>query len=428
MIGNTHSEDNPPSVAHLVDSDTLLSGYTPPSGGRLVSPKGCGMKIGVLRESSPGERRVALVPASVGPLVKAGAEILVEQGAGVSAGFLDSSYEAKGARIVSRSDALAADVILQVRGPGAQAEGGDLAEFSKGQILIGTQDPLGNPQATAAMAEAGLTAFSLELVPRITRAQSMDILSSAATVAGYQAVLEAARLLPRLFPMLMTAAGTLAPAKVFVVGVGVAGLQAIATAKRLGAVVEAYDVRPAVRDQVISVGAKFVEFDLETEGAEDKGGYARAQSDEFIRRQQEQMSAVVARNDVVITTAAIPGRKSPVLVTAAMVQGMAPGSVIVDLAAERGGNCELTVSGETIERHGVTIIGELDLVSRKANHASQMFSKNIETYLKSMIADGELVLDLEDEVVAETLLCHDGAVHNARVRDLLGITADSGGK
>jgi proton-translocating NAD(P)+ transhydrogenase subunit alpha len=207
----------------------------------------------------------------------------------------------------------------------------------------------------------------------------------------------------------------------------VAGLQAIATAKRLGAVVEAYDVRPAVKDQVMSVGAKFVEFDLETEGSEDSGGYAKEQSDDFIRRQQEQMAAVVARNDVVITTAAIPGRKSPVLVTEDMVKGMSPGSVIVDLAAERGGNCELTVSGETVVRHGVTIIGELDLVSRKPNHASQMYSKNVETYLKSMITDGELALDLGDEVVAETLLCRDGAVHNPRVRGLLGLDADKGG-
>jgi NAD(P) transhydrogenase subunit alpha len=256
----------------------------------------------------------------------------------------------------------------------------------------------------------------------------MDILSSTATIAGYQAVLEAAAHLPKIFPMLMTAAGTLAPAKAFVVGVGVAGLQAIATAKRLGAVVEAYDVRPAVKDQVTSVGAKFVEFDLETEASEDAGGYAKEQSDDFLRRQREQMAEVVARNDVVITTAAIPGKASPVLVTEDMVEGMAPGSVIVDLAAERGGNCELTVSGETVERHGVTIVGELDLVSRKPNHASQMYSKNVETYLKSMIVDGELTLDLEDEVVDETLLCRDGAVHNPRVRGLLGLDADKGGE
>ena len=386
------------------------------------------MKIGVLAETASGERRVALVPASVAPLMKAGCEVIVESGAGAAAGFPDAAYQDKGAATSSRADVLAAaDILLQVRGPGAMGDAADLSDFRKGQALVGTQDPLGNPQGTAAMAEAGLTAFSLELVPRITRAQSMDILSSMATVAGYQAVLEAARRLPKLFPMLMTAAGTLAPAKVFVVGVGVAGLQAIATAKRLGAVVEAYDVRPAVKDQVISVGAKFVEFDLETEGAEDKGGYAKEQSDEFIRRQQEQMAAVVARNDVVITTAAIPGRKSPVLVTETMVEGMAPGSVIVDLAAERGGNCELTESGETVERHGVTIVGELDFVSRKPNHASQMYSKNVETFLLSMIAEGELTLDLEDEVVAGTLLCRDGGVVHPRIREMLGLAAPAEG-
>jgi NAD(P) transhydrogenase subunit alpha len=285
------------------------------------------------------------------------------------------------------------------------------------------QDPLGNPAGTRAMAEAGVTAFSLELVPRITRAQSMDVLSSMATIAGYQAVLEAAAHLPRIFPMMMTAAGTLAPAKAFVVGVGVAGLQAIATAKRLGAVVEAYDVRPAVKDQVVSVGAKFVEFDLETADAEDKGGYAKEQSEEFIRRQQEQMQEVVARNDVVITTAAIPGRKSPVLVTEPMVAAMAPGSVIVDLAAERGGNCELTRADEVVSAHGVTILGPTDLVSRKPYHASQMFSKNIETFLRSLLKDGELVLDLEDEVTAGTLLCRDGDVVHPRIRELLGLGA-----
>lgn len=387
------------------------------------------MKIGVLRETAPGERRVALVPASVPPLVKAGCAVLVECGAGEAAGYPDAEYQEKGAELVDTAGVLsAADTVVQVLGPGALGDAADLSGFRRGQTLIGTQDPLGNPGGAAAMAEAGLTAFSLELVPRITRAQSMDILSSMATCAGYQAVLEAAAILPKLCPMLMTAAGTLAPARVFVVGVGVAGLQAIATAKRLGAVVEAYDVRPAVKDQVISVGAKFVEFDLETEGAEDKGGYATAQSDEFLRRQQEQMAAVVARNDVVITTAAIPGRKAPVLVTRGMVEGMASGSVIVDLAAERGGNCELTEAGETVVRHGVSIVGATDLVSRKPHHASQMYSKNVETYLKSMLSDGELVLDMEDEVVAETLLCRDGDVTNARVRDLLGLDAGKGGE
>ncbi|MEN8008554.1 MAG: Re/Si-specific NAD(P)(+) transhydrogenase subunit alpha [Candidatus Krumholzibacteriota bacterium] len=385
------------------------------------------MIVGVARETVPGERRVALVPASVQPLTKVGLEVLVEQGAGDEAGFLDSDYVDKGAATVSRDELFAkAGIVLQVIGPGSDAGATNLGQCREGQIVIGMQDPLGNPHGTAAMAARGVISFSLEMVPRITRAQSMDVLSSMATVAGYQAVLEAASHLPRLFPMMMTAAGTLAPTKAFVVGVGVAGLQAIATAKRLGAVVEAYDVRPAVKDQVTSVGAKFVEFDLETEGAEDKGGYAKAQSDDFIRRQQEQMLAVVARNDVVITTAAIPGKKSPVLVTEPMVEAMAPGSVIVDLAAERGGNCELTRADEVVTAHGVTILGPTDLVSRKPYHASQMFSKNVETFLKSMLEEGNLKIDLEDEVTAGTLLTRDGQVVHPRVRDLLGLENSTG--
>jgi len=380
------------------------------------------MITGVPGERKAGERRVALVPASVAALVKAGLEVVVEAGAGDAAGFTDAEYAEKGARLAARAEVFAsADILLQVNGPGLDADAADLALCRSGQVVIGMQDPLGHPQGSAAMAARGVTAFSLELVPRITRAQSMDVLSSMATVAGYQAVLEAAAVLPRLFPMLMTAAGTLKPAKVFVVGVGVAGLQAIATAKRLGAVVEAYDVRPAVKDQVLGVGAKFVEFELETAGAEDKGGYAKEQSAEFIRRQQEQMLAVVARNDVVITTAAIPGRKSPVLVTAAMVAAMAPGSVIIDLAAERGGNCELTRADETVIAHGVTILGPTDLASRKPYHASQMFSRNIETSLKSIAPKGELKIDTADEVVAGTLLTQGGQVVHPRLRELLGL-------
>ena len=385
------------------------------------------MIAGVSAERRPGERRVALVPASCAALVKAGLEVVVEAGAGLAAGFTDAEYAEKGARLVSRGEVFAtADVVLQVNGPGLGADEAGLADCRAGQLVIGLQDPLGNPAATAAMAARGVTAFSLELVPRITRAQSMDVLSSMATVAGYQAVLEAGVHLPRLFPMLMTAAGTLAPARVFVVGVGVAGLQAIATAKRLGAVVEAYDVRPAVKDQVLSVGAKFVEFDLETAGSEDKGGYAKEQSAEFIRRQQEQMQAVVARNDVVITTAAIPGRKSPVLVTAPMVAAMAPGSVIIDLAAERGGNCELTRADEVVVAHGVTILGPTDLPSRKPYHASQMFSRNIETFLKALAPKGELKIDRADEIVAGTLLTHGGEVVHPRVRELLALPAAAG--
>jgi NAD(P) transhydrogenase subunit alpha len=384
----------------------------------------CSMIVGVLRETAPGERRVAMVPQSVPPLVKAGLEVLVERDAGTAAGYPDTDYEAKGAATAARDDVLGrADILLMINGPGTAAGAGVLAACRGGQVVVAMQDPLGNPEGVKAMAAAGLTALSLELMPRITRAQSMDVLSSMATVAGYQAVLEAAAHLPRLFPMMMTAAGTLAPARAFVVGVGVAGLQAIATSKRLGAVVEAYDVRPAVKDQVISVGAKFVEFDLDTAGAEDKGGYAKEQSEDFIRRQQEQMLAVVARNDVVITTAAIPGKRSPVLVTEPMVEAMAPGSVIVDLAAERGGNCALTRADEVVTAHGVTILGPTDLVSRKPYHASQMFAKNVETFLRHLVKDGALTLDTADEITAGTLLCRDGEVVHPRIRDLLGIAA-----
>ena len=389
------------------------------------------MIVGITKETFAGERRVALIPASVASLKKVGCEVLLETGAGVEAGFPDAQYTEKGATVVSRAELFAqAEAVLQIRGPGADPEGASaiLDQVKTGQVLIGLQDPLGNPQAAQSMAAKGVTAFSLELVPRITRAQSMDVLSSMATVAGYQAVLESASYLPRLFPMMMTAAGTLAPAKVFVVGVGVAGLQAIATSKRLGAVVEAYDVRPAVKDQVISVGAKFVEFDLETAGAEDKGGYAKEQSEEFLRRQKEQMKAVVARNDVVITTAAIPGKKSPVLVTEEMVKAMAPGSVIMDLAAERGGNCELTKADEVVQAHGVTILGPTNLMARKPYHASQMFAKNIETFLISLLREGKLVVDLKDEVTAGTLLCQGGQVVHPRVCELLGIGTTPAGE
>ena len=376
------------------------------------------MIVGVPRETSPGERRVALAPGAVPALIKAAIEVRLESGAGDAAGFTDAEYVAKGAAVASRADVLAqADVLLTVRGPDAAS----LADLKRGSTIVGMLDPLSQPESVKAMAAAGVRAFALELVPRITRAQSMDVLSSMATTAGYQAVLLAAVKLPRMFPMMMTAAGTIAPAKVFVVGVGVAGLQAIATAKRLGAVVEAYDVRPAVKEQVISVGAKFVEFDLETAGAEDKGGYAKAQSEEFIRRQQEQMQEVVARNDVVITTAAVPGRKAPVLVTEQMVAAMDPGSVIVDLAAERGGNCALTVPGEDITAHGVNILGPVDLPSQSAYHASQMYAKNITTFLLSMVVEGELAPDPADEIVAETLLTADGEVVHPRLREMLGL-------
>src|SRR6266566_3048198 len=340
------------------------------------------MNIGVASETFSGERRVALVPASVSVLKKAGLEVLIEEGAGREAGFPDDTYKEKGAKLIATRAAVfaAADVILQVRLT-------DPSPLREGQIVIGMADPLGAPQGVGVLAAKGVTAFALELIPRITRAQSMDVLSSMATVSGYKAVLLAANTLPRMFPLLTTAAGTVAPAHVFIVGVGVAGLQAISTARRLGAIVEAYDVRPAVKEQVQSVGAKFVELPLETGQSEDKGGYAKAQDESFYQRQREMMARVVAANDVVITTAVIPGKKAPVLVTAEMVRGMAPGSIVVDLAAERGGNCELTRADETVVEQGVTILGPTNLPSTVPYHASQMYAKNITTFLLHLVKE-----------------------------------------
>ncbi len=387
------------------------------------------MIVGVPQETFPGECRVAVIPAVVPFLIKAGLEVIVQQGAGEAAFFSDAEYEEKGARIVpSRTDLFAqADIVLQVRSPGANPEKGadDLASFHSGQVVIGHHEPLSEIATVQDLARRGVTALAMELMPRITRAQSMDSLSSMATIAGYRAVLLAAEALPRMFPMLMTAAGTLAPARVFVIGVGVAGLQAIATARRLGAVVQAYDIRPAVADQVRSLGAKFVEFDLQTAEAEDKGGYAKAQSEEFIRRQQAEMAKTIAASDVVITTAAVPGKKAPILVTADMVKGMEPGSVVVDLAAERGGNCELTKPGETVVVNGVRIIGPLNMAADTPNHASQMYAKNITTFLLSLVKEGQLNLDSEDEVVRGTLLCQDGQVVHPLVRELAGLDSSA---
>jgi NAD(P) transhydrogenase subunit alpha len=377
------------------------------------------MRIGVPKETFPGETRVALVPAALAPLKKAGAGIVIERGAGEAAGFPDAAFTAAGAEIASRDDVFAtSDVLLQVRTPPANPDQGraDLARIRQGQTLIGFAEPLTTPSATRAVAERGATLFAMELMPRITRAQSMDALSSMATVAGYKAVLLAASTLPRMFPMLMTAAGTVAPARVFIMGAGVAGLQAISAARRLGAKVEAYDVRPAVKEQVQSLGAKFVEVPLETAGAEDKGGYATAQDEAFYRRQREMMLKVVAGNDVVITTALVPGRKAPVLVTEQMVAGMQPGSVIVDLAAERGGNCELTEPDRTVVKHGVTIIGPTNLPATVPYHASQMYAKNITTFLLHLMNNGSLVLDTDDEITRETLVARSGEIVHPRIR------------
>ncbi len=388
-----------------------------------MADEGKALKIGVPKERFPGDRRVSLIPANIPALAKAGLDVLVESGAGTDAGFPDQEYTDKGARLISnRSDLFAAsDVILMVRGPGSNLENGaeDIKLLKKGQAFLAMLNPLGQPTVVQQLADAGATAFSMELMPRITRAQSMDVLSSMATIAGYKAVLIAADHLPRMFPMFMTAAGTVAPARVLVVGAGVAGLQAIATAKRLGAVVQGYDIRPAVREQVESLGAKFVRLEIDASQSEDKGGYAKAMDEEFYKRQRILMARVVANNDVVITTAAVPGKKAPVLITEEMVAGMTPGSVVVDLAAEQGGNCSLTKPGETVVVKGVSIIGPVNLPASVPYHASQMYAKNIQTFLLHLIKDKQLTLDLGDEITSETLLTKEGAVVHPKVKELL---------
>lgn len=385
------------------------------------------MIVGVVKETFPGERRVALVPSVLSAVSKLGCEVLIESGAGVAAGFTDGAYTDKGARIAGSRDEVfsAADVILQVRGYGANPDNGgaDVERLRHGQLLIATFEPLTALEQVKAVAARGVTLFAMELIPRITRAQSMDVLSSMATIAGYKAVLIAASHLPKMFPMMMTAAGTIKPAKVFVIGAGVAGLQAIASSKRLGAQVEAYDLRPAVKEQVESLGAKFVEMKLETGEAEDAGGYAKAMDEEFYRRQRELMTRVVAEHDVVITTAAVPGKKAPVLITREMVRGMDQGAVIVDLAAERGGNCEITVAGQTLEESGVSVIGPINLPAEVPYHASQMYAKNVGTLMQLLVKDGELTLDTEDEIIRETMVSRGGEVCNTRVRETLGLAA-----
>ncbi|QYJ94443.1 Re/Si-specific NAD(P)(+) transhydrogenase subunit alpha [Shewanella spartinae] len=379
------------------------------------------MKLGLPKESHADEKRVALIPANVTRLIKKNLQILVESGAGLAAGFSDQAYQEAGAVIANRDEVLGADIITLVNLKGEQFEE-IKAKAKPQQLFIGMMDPLAQPENAAALAETGTSALALELVPRITRAQSMDILSSMATIAGYKAVLLAAHEAPRMFPMMMTAAGTLKPARAFIMGVGVAGLQACATAKRLGAVVEAYDIRPAAREQILSVGAKPVELDLETENTETKGGYAAEQSDDFLKRQQQAMANVLAQQDIVITTAAIPGRKAPVLITKEMVDAMKPGTVIVDLAAETGGNCELTELDQTVVHNGVTILGPSNVPGSAATHASQMYGTNIENLLKLLVDnEGQLNLDFDDEIVRDTVVAHQGEVANARLRDLLSL-------
>ncbi|TVQ38263.1 MAG: Re/Si-specific NAD(P)(+) transhydrogenase subunit alpha [Spirochaetaceae bacterium] len=380
------------------------------------------MTVGVLRETFAGERRVALVPAHVGPLVKAGAAVVLETGAGWEAGFRDQDYAGKGAEIAADAAAVLsrATVLLTVRfAAAAESDAALIGRLQEGAALIGFLEPWKPHDSFARLRDRGVSSFAMELMPRITRAQSMDALSSMANLAGYKAAVMAAASLPKMLPMMMTAAGTIVPARAFIVGVGVAGLQAIATARRLGAVVSAYDVRPAVREQVQSLGARFVEIELDAEDAETSDGYARQMDEDFYRRQRELMTGVLAESDIVITTAAVPGKTAPVLVTRQMVEAMHAGSVIVDLAAERGGNCALTRAGETVQHNGVTILGPLNLASTLARDASQLYSKNITAFLQTIVKDGELAVDGDDEIVAATVVTHARAVPNEETRSRL---------
>lgn len=383
------------------------------------------MNVGILKESFPQENRVALVPAHVKNLENAGYQVVIERGAGVLAGFTDSDYEAAGVDLLeTRPDVIShADILLQVRAFGANPEQSrpDLQAISDDKIVIGLNDPLTEFEMMAEVARQPVTLFALELLPRITRAQSMDVLSSMAMIAGYKSVLIAANELPKMFPMMMTAAGTVTPAKVLVIGAGVAGLQAIATAKRLGAVVHAYDIRTAVKEQVESLGAKFVELEIESGEAESSGGYAKAMDEDFYKRQQELMAKVVSESDVVITTAAVPGKRAPILVTKGMIEGMKPGSLLVDLAAERGGNSELTQPGSNVDVNGVRVMGPLNLPSTIPNHASQLYSKNITTYLLNMTHESGFEIDTSDEIVRETLVIRGGEVVHPAVRKLLSL-------
>jgi H+-translocating NAD(P) transhydrogenase subunit alpha len=385
------------------------------------------MIVGVPKEIYPNERRVALVPAALPNLKKAGLDVVIEAGAGTNAGYPDSEYTDKGAKLTAtRAEVFqSADIIVQFLCHGANDKNGaeDLPLLKKGQLLVGFLRPLGAVNTLQEIARRGATAFSVELMPRTTRAQSMDALSSMATICGYKAVLVAADTLPRMFPMLTTAAGTIAPARVLIIGAGVAGLQAIATARRLGAVASAYDMRPAAKEQVQSLGGRFVELPIEAKDAQDARGYGKAQDESFYQKQRELLGNTIAQSDVVITAAVIPGKKSPVLITKDMVERMALGSVIVDLAAERGGNCELTKPDQTVVEHGVTLIGEFNLAATVPYHASQMYARNVSAFLTHLVKDGKVQMNPSDEIIRETLVTHEGEVVNARVREFYSLPA-----
>ena len=384
------------------------------------------MLIGVPREIASGERRVALVPEVVSQLTRAGHRVVVERGAGIRAGFTDEAYRSAGCDLADSAEEIysTAQMILKVQRPGrADAGEAELDQMKEGSVLIGLLQPSGDPALFQQLAERQIVACSMELVPRTTRAQMMDALSSQSTVAGYKAVLLAANALQKFFPMLMTAAGTVRPARVLVIGAGVAGLQAIATARRIGAVVEAFDTRPVVKEQVQSLGAKFVELDFHREDAQDAGGYARELSKDHIRREKELIHQRALQSDVIITTALIPGKPAPMLIEAETVAAMQPGSVIVDLAGEQGGNCELSVPGETVVRHDVTIIAPLHISSDLAFHASQMYAKNIAAFVVLLAPKGELNLNFSDDIISAVCVTADGEIRHAPTRLRLGLPA-----
>jgi NAD(P) transhydrogenase subunit alpha len=376
------------------------------------------LKVGVPKESREGERRVALVPDAVRSLSGKEVEVAVESGAGEGAGHPDAEYSDAGASVGPGDAAWGADVVVKVALPTAE----EIGRLSSGQVLIGHLAPLTSPETNRALAEAGVTSFAMEAIPRITRAQAMDALSSQANVAGYAATLVAAREAGRFFPMMTTAAGTVAPAKVMVLGAGVAGLQAIATAKRLGAVVTGFDIRRAAWEQIASLGGRPLELDFIPD-AEAEGGYARPLTDEENEKVRESLAEAAKRQDVIITTAQVPGRRAPILITADAVRGMSPGSVIVDLAGDSGGNCELTQAGETVVEDGVTIIAPLDLPSEMATHASQLYAKNVENLLGLLVSEGELSLDFDDEILAGACITHGGEIKNERAREAAGAAA-----
>jgi H+-translocating NAD(P) transhydrogenase subunit alpha len=396
-------------------------------GERKTDEEGGYMIVGVPKEIYPNERRVALIPAVIPNLKKSGLDVVVEASAGIGAGYPDAEYADKGARLIANRAEIfqTADIIVQFLVHGANDKTGseDLALMRKEQVVLGFVRPLGSVNTLQQLAERGVMTFSVELMPRTTRAQSMDALSSMATICGYKAVVLAGDTLPRIFPMLTTAAGTIAPARVLIIGAGVAGLQAIATARRLGAVASAYDMRPAAKEQVQSLGGRFVELPIEAKDAQDARGYGKAQDESFYQKQRELLGKTVAESDVVITAAVIPGKKSPVLVTKEMVEKMAPGSVIVDLAAERGGNCELTKPDETVVLHNVTIIGEFNLAATVPYHASSLYARNLSAFLQHLVKDGKLQLDMNDEIIRETMVTRGGEIVNARVREFFGLPA-----